>query len=219
MPGNSERVLDFWRSRWQSGRTGWHEEGGNAALREFWPGLAAGSRVLVPLCGKTPDLLWLAQQGHAVTGVELSGIAARAFFEETGLPCTTESKDAFTWYRCPEPRVAIACGDYFDFKDEPFDALFDRASLVALPRKKRAEYVRHTRGLLKDGAAQLLVTLEYAGADVEGPPFSVLPEEVKNHWPRLQRITAYDVLHGSPPRFREAGLSELAEAVWLSPTA
>ncbi len=57
----------------------------SSALRKFWPGLAAGSRVLVPLCGKSVDLLWLVGQGCDVTGVELSEIAVRAFFAEAGI--------------------------------------------------------------------------------------------------------------------------------------
>ncbi|MGB5485800.1 MAG: thiopurine S-methyltransferase, partial [Lysobacterales bacterium] len=61
-----------WHSRWESGNTGWHQPGGSSALRKFWPGLHPGGRVLVPLCGKSPDLLWLAKQGYDVTGVELS---------------------------------------------------------------------------------------------------------------------------------------------------
>ena len=41
-------------------------------------GLAKGAAVLVPLCGKSLDLVWLAEQGHAVIGVEL----AEAFVKE-----------------------------------------------------------------------------------------------------------------------------------------
>ncbi len=39
------------------------------------PWRGTGRRVLVPLCGKTPDLLWLAEQGNEIVGVELSEIA------------------------------------------------------------------------------------------------------------------------------------------------
>ena len=72
-------MLDQWIERWREGRTGWHEVDGSALLRRHWPRLVRGSRVLVPLCGKSVDMLWLASQGLEVTGVELSEIAARAF--------------------------------------------------------------------------------------------------------------------------------------------
>lgn len=48
-------------------------------------------RVFVPLCGASPDMLWLAACGHRVFGVELSGSAARGFFDEKGLPRATSA--------------------------------------------------------------------------------------------------------------------------------
>ena len=44
-----------WYERWQVGRTGWHESGGNRNLKKYWR--ATGKRVLVPLCGKSDDIL------------------------------------------------------------------------------------------------------------------------------------------------------------------
>lgn len=208
-------MLDFWHSRWQSGQTGWHEADGNAALRKFWPRLALGSRVLVPLCGKSSDLAWLAGEGYEVTGVELSEIAVRAFFEETGIQFETSMADGFDWYRNPEAGIAIACGNYFEFSDQPFDALYDRASLVAIPLKKRPEYIRRTKSLLKPGAAQLLVTLEYEQEKAEGPPFSVMPDEVQGYWDNLRRVSRRDDIENSSPKFREAGILEMTEVVWV----
>ena len=87
-------MSEDWLDRWANGRTGWHEEGGNAGLKAHWPSLAStGSernRVLVPLCGKTPDLLWLAEQGHEVVGIELSEIAIRQLFAEHNLAYRVE---------------------------------------------------------------------------------------------------------------------------------
>lgn len=70
--------LDFWRDE----RSDFHQIAVNPLLNKFWPSLklAHGSRVFVPLCGKSLDMLWLAQQGHEVIGVELSSIAVEDFF-------------------------------------------------------------------------------------------------------------------------------------------
>lgn len=209
-------MLDFWHSRWQSGQTGWHEADGNASLREFWPRLTPGSRVLVPLCGKSSDLAWLAGEGYEVTGVELSDIAARAFFDEADLQFETHEARGFNWHRNLEAGIAIACGNYFEFSDQPFDALYDRASLVAIPLKKRPEYILHTKSLLKPDAAQLLVTLQYDQEKAEGPPFSVLPDEVQGYWPNLQRVSERDDIENGSPRFREAGILEMTEVVWVT---
>ena len=59
-------MMNHWIERWQNGRIGWHETDGNAGLRAHWRFDA--QQVLVPLCGKSPDLRWLAEQGHRVSG-------------------------------------------------------------------------------------------------------------------------------------------------------
>jgi thiopurine S-methyltransferase len=203
-------------SQWEKGNTGWHQENGNTALRKFWPQLAPGSRVLVPLCGKSTDLLWLAKQDYAVTGVELSEIAVRAFFDEADIQFEISEQGELKWFRNLEYHLTIVCGDYFQFLDKPYDALYDRASLVALARQKRPTYIQHTNNLLKPGAAKLLLTLEYDQSRVAGPPFSILADEVKSYWPGLRRVGDRSACTNIPAKFRDAGMSEMVEAVWVS---
>jgi Thiopurine S-methyltransferase (TPMT) len=83
----ADEGLDFWQGRWRAGRIGFHEGKPNAKLVAFFGRLAPppGARILVPLCGKAEDMAWLASQGLRVTGVELVGEAAEAFFAEHGL--------------------------------------------------------------------------------------------------------------------------------------
>lgn len=208
-------MSEDWKSRWEEGRIGWHEADGNSALRKYWPTPGNGERVLVPLCGKSPDLLWLAQQGHDVTGVELSEVAVRAFFVESSLEFAAIEAGGFLVFKCASPRITLVCGDYFGYSDKPFDALYDRASLVALPQQMRPEYVRHTKSLLKPDATQLLITLEYDQSKANGPPYSVLADEVADYWGNIPRLSGYNVIDSAPPKFREAGLTEVTESVWL----
>ena len=207
-------MLDFWHSRWQEGRYGWHEADGNEALKKYWPRLPTGSRVLVPLCGKSVDLLWLTRQGLEVTGVELSPIATRSFFEEAGLVFETRENGSFKWFRNSEAGIAIACGNYFDFTATPFDALYDRAAFSALPSGKRSEYAGLTNSLLQPEAFRLLITLEFDDCLAEGPPYPVFRDEVLACWPGLERLDSRNDVANAPQKYLEAGLDELIEVAW-----
>src|SRR5690606_41303375 len=78
---------DFWQQRWREGRIGFHNDKPLPLLLKHWPsvGAAPGSRVFVPLAGKSLDMVWLASQGHRVLGGELSPLAGEQFFEGHGL--------------------------------------------------------------------------------------------------------------------------------------
>jgi thiopurine S-methyltransferase len=205
-----------WLERWEQGRIGWHEPDGNAKLKNCWPGLPADSRVLVPLCGKSHDLLWLADRGLEVVGVELSPIAIEAFFAEQGLDYDMTVAGKLRRYRSRGSSVSIHCGDYFDFESEPFDALFDRGALVAMPAKERRHYVAHTKALLKKDAYRLIITLEYEQAAVDGPPYAVMPDEITSYWSDLQMVCGNNDIDNCPPKFGAAGLTEVIETVWAS---
>ena len=202
-----------WLDRWEEGRIGWHEPSGNRNLQSHWQW--SDRRVLVPMCGKTQDLLWLEAQGNEVVGVELSELAILAFFEESDL--TFERIDgSLPGYRALDRRVSLYCGDYFVFQEGPFDAHFDRGALVALSPDLRSRYAKHTSSLLTDDARQFVVTVEYDQDVCDGPPFSLDPDEVQDHWPQLQRHAVVDDTANAPPKFLEAGLEKMNEVVWVT---
>ena len=210
---------EFWLERWQRGETGWHQEEINCHLREYWPQMqaAAGTRVLVPLCGKTLDLLWLASRGDRVLGVEISRLAVEAFFEENGLNPSLTEEAPFVRYRVDE--LEILCGDFFQLSAahlEAVGAVYDRASLIALPPALRQRYATHLDGILPTRVPRLLITLEYDQRLMSGPPFSVHRDEVDALFSGRHRITplaGFDVLDESP-RFRARGLTQLVERVY-----
>lgn len=206
-------MANQWIERWENGHIGWHEPSGNAGLKKYWR--ASGKHVLVPFCGKSRDLLWLAEQGNEVTGVELSELAARAFFDENDLTYTVRD-GVLQAYCATEHPITIYCGDYFALQAGHFDAHFDRGALIALPLDRRPAYVAHTRSLLTESTEQLVITLEYDQSVANGPPYSVPADEVNRYWPALQRIAEADDIANGPPKFREAGLKEMVEVVWRS---
>ena len=167
---------EFWHQRWQEGKIGFHEGKPNEHLLVHASHLALeDKRVLVPLCGKTVDLAWLAAQGAAeVVGVELVTSAVEAFFREQGL--VPERTAVGTLERFHVPDLTVFAGDFFALDVETaggaFDACWDRAALVALPQGLRERYAAHTRSLLRSGARTLLVTFEHDLGAGE-PPFSI----------------------------------------------
>ena len=209
-------VDEDWRVRWAEGRIGWHEPEGNAGLHAAWPPFSDNTRVLVPVCGKSPDLLWLAKRGHDVTGVELSAIAVRHFFAENSIEYQSVKGDSLDRYSAVDLPLTLYCGDYFEFSGSGFDALYDRGALVALPPELRERYIEHTKNLLRPGASKMIVTLEYDQAVVSGPPFSVPAGEISGYWDDLVCVSKKDDIDNCPPKFRAAGLTDVKELVWFS---
>ena len=202
---------ESWLERWREGRIGWHEEGGNASLKKHWK--AGGRRVLVPMCGKTVDMLWLEARGNSVVGVELSDIAARAFFDENSLQYTIR-EGRLPAYTAADRDIIIYCGDLFAFDEPGFTGWYDRGAFVAMPAEQRPAYAEHINALLAPDAYRLLITLEYDDDIATGPPFSISAEEIKRYWPDLQQVDRYDDIDEGPPKFRDAGLQEMFETVW-----
>ena len=209
----------FWLERWQSNQIGFHQSEINRYLTQFWTQLnvAAPAQVFVPLCGKSKDMLWLRAQGYSVLGVELSELACRAFFTENELSYIVERRGAFDCYI--GDGIEILCGDLFQMQPAQLaavQAVYDRASWVALPPQRRSDYVAMMQRLLPVNAKWLLVTMEYAQSEMEGPPFSVAADEVMAAFPaeyHVVHLWREDVL-AENERFRARGVTHLHEAVY-----
>lgn len=208
----------FWHKRWADNQIGFHQGQVNPYLQAHWPalGLAPGSRVLVPLCGKSLDLAWLAGQGYRVFGVELSRQAVESFFCEHGLEAEVSRRGAFEVWRSAE--VELWCGDFFALRAEDIGdcaGLYDRAALIALPPPMRTAYMQLLSALLPVRCRGLLVTLDYDQSLLAGPPFSVGDEEVRQGFARWQvdELGVVEMIQDSP-KFSQAGASSLLERVY-----
>lgn len=211
---------DFWLERWGSEEIGFHQSDINAHLCEFWTelNLAPGCTVFVPLCGKSQDMRWLREQGYKVVGVELSTIAVQAFFNENGFTPQQISCGKFDQYEADD--ICILRGDYFDLnKDQMTEvsAVYDRASLIALPPELRTRYVRHLVRILPPATQILLITLDYNQLEMQGPPFSVSSGEVEALYRKHAEVhlRAHPDVLAQNPRFQQRGLSRLAENIFL----
>ncbi|MFA6921271.1 MAG: thiopurine S-methyltransferase [Gallionella sp.] len=209
---------DFWLERWELSQTGFHQDEINPCLQQYWQKLDCDGAVFVPLCGKSLDMRWLRERGFPVLGVELSPIAAQAFFEENGYAPHCESVEKFE--RFEADGIRILCGDFFDLcRDdmEKVSAVYDRASLVALPLEMREQYVRHLLSILPPATQILLITFDYPQEEMSGPPFAVSASEVEALYcdcAEVSLLAQTDVLVDNP-RFAERGLSRLQENIFL----
>ncbi|NQD38759.1 thiopurine S-methyltransferase [Permianibacter sp. IMCC34836] len=210
--------IEFWQTRWQRGETGFHLPRPHPKLQSLWPTLCPdmAASVLVPLCGKSLDLVWLLARGHRVIGVEISELAVRAFFAEQGWQPEIERQGAFLCFRYQQ--LTIYCGDFFALTREQLlncHHVYDRAALIALPPELRAAYSQHLLGLVPSAAVMLLLTLVYPQTEMTGPPFAVTPAELVSLYPQTQQqlLVDQDIL-SHEPRFSAKGVSSLHEQAW-----
>lgn len=209
----------FWHERWARNQTGFHLPEVNPYLLRHWPGLgvASGAQVLVPLCGKSLDLVWLASVGHRVMGVELSEKAVEAFFTEQGLTPQISQRGAFKVYQAGS--IELWCGDFFALDAGAVAdcrALYDRAALIALPPLMREQYAAHLTRILAGDSRGLLITLDYEQSQKAGPPFAVSDEEVQlllgAQW-SPEVLEQQDIL-GASWKFVQDGVTRLEERAY-----
>ncbi|GLQ32276.1 hypothetical protein GCM10007876_27550 [Litoribrevibacter albus] len=163
-------------------------------------------------------MLWLAEQGYQVVGVELSEIAAKDFFAENGLTADVTDQSIngsqFLLYQCHQCAISIWVGDFFKFETDVFDALYDRAALIALPESMRPAYLAHCQALLKNGSNGLIITVVYDQTLASGPPFSVQPEELTSLWSGPLVKAGEIELIEQEPRWKSKGLTSFKEQFW-----
>jgi thiopurine S-methyltransferase len=209
----------FWRQRWQEGRIGFHQPQVTPLLERYWDatGVEAGARILVPLAGKSLDMLWLASRGHRVLAVELSPLAVEQFFDENGLTPSLRESPLGVHHVAGE--IEIICGDVFALDTSTLAGcagVYDRAALIALPPDMRRRYASHVYGRLPAGCRGLLVTLDYPQQQKSGPPFSVDADEVcalfEPGW-TVDVLERSDIL-ASQPGFVAEGVTELHTAAY-----
>lgn len=209
---------NYWLESWQQGRIGFHLEKTHPGLKKFWPMLPSGSTVLVPLCGKSLDLLWLEQQGLEVIGVELAEAAVLDFCHENQLEFSVSQEHGLKVYSISAKNICLYVADFFDFArhypQHSFAALYDRAALVALTEKTRADYVSACQKLLATSAKGLLITLQYPQELMPGPPFSVSADEVQQLWQAQAKLLHQHEAIETLPKAKSAGVKSLPEMIW-----
>lgn len=200
---------DFWQQAWQEGRTRFHKDRPHKYLEQYCSLLKSGQKIFVPLAGKSLDMLYLRDQGHQVTAVELSPLAVEAFFKEQNFTPEVTSTKCHTCYSVPGLKIYL--GDLFELPADvlkDINGLYDRAALIALPPKMRSQYANFIQQSTPKLENILLVSLEYDQSKAEGPPFSVLSSEVKElygHQFEIEELVREET-EDANPRFEGKGI-------------
>lgn len=204
---------DFWHGKWARGDIGFHIADVNTLLVKHIDHLQLlpHSRIFLPLCGKTLDIHWLLNAGYRVAGIDLSEVAIRALFSELGVTPEVHDLGGLLHFRSTD--IDMFVGDFFRLSGDilqKVDAIYDRAAMVALPVAMRMDYATHLRQITNT-ADQLLITYEYDQTKVDGPPFSVVADEVQQHYSgsyQVKHLIRQDVAGGMK------GKVPATESVW-----
>ena len=208
-----------WLIRWQKNQIGFHENEINRHLKQYIlsSNLKSGDTIFLPLCGKSADITWLAEQGFQVVGVELSAIAIKSYFSEQGL--NYEQLESGPFVARVSGNIRLLEGSFFDLQREDLTGcslVYDRAALIALEEPVRARYTEWMQSIMGDKTDMLLVTLDYDQSEMNGPPFSVSTDEVVRHYGQAFQVHTMlqtEIVDDSP-RWRSKGLSSLVESVY-----
>ncbi len=209
----------FWHERWETQQIGFHQGEVNPFLVEHWHslGLTDDAQVFVPLCGKSLDMFYLAEQGHEILGCELNEIACQQFFEENELPLEISPQGDHTLFNTEQ--LTLCQGDIFTMPKQltqGCNGFYDRAALIAWPETMRRQYVQTLAELLPEGARGLLITLDFAEDVISGPPFAVSQNWIEQNMADLfdiELLSETDVL-AENPRFLKKNATWLNEAVY-----
>lgn len=148
---------DFWDHRFRQGVTPWDAGGVPQELQAFARRRAPEPppRVLIPGCGSAHDAAFLDALGWPVVALDFSAAALEIARAHLG-----------NW------RGRLALGDFFAHEaDEPYDLIYERAFLCALPRKLWPGYgERAARLLAPDG---ILAGFFFFDDQPKGPPFGI----------------------------------------------
>lgn len=137
----------------------------------------------MPLCGKSWDMKWLADQGHTVVGVEVAQKPVEQFFSEQKVDFTKTPVPNLegTLYQSRDKKILVYCCDFFKVSPKTlgqFDAIWDRAAMDAVNRPDRAKYGEVLRSLMAPGCRCLMAALQYDETKHPGPPHNVSDEAV-----------------------------------------
>ena len=154
-PKRDPADAEFWDLRYQAHFAPWDAGRVPQRLRAFAEATSPPGRVLVPGCGSAWDVRFLAERGWDVVGIDFSKEALAAARAVLG-----------------GHAARVRHADFFaPLAEAPFDLVYERAFLCALPRRLWQDWARRVSQLVVPGG--LLAGFFYFDEGERGPPFAL----------------------------------------------
>ncbi|HEX9389858.1 MAG TPA: methyltransferase [Usitatibacteraceae bacterium] len=175
-PKHDPAEAEFWNLRFDAAFTPW-DQGGVPASLQSWATRASGNpapRVLIPGCGSAYEVRFLAGLGWQVSAIDFSPAAVAQAKRVLG-PLAGH----------------VHLADFFadDLAGAPFDLIYERAFLCALPRRLWRAWAVRVAELLKPGGS--LAGFFFSDEGEKGPPFGLhdgeLEAMLQTHFTRRQK--------------------------------
>jgi SAM-dependent methyltransferase len=152
---------EFWEKRFREDFTPWDAGGVPAALGRFLKAEPRGQRVLIPGCGSGYEVRAFAEAGFEVLAIDFA-------------PAAVERAQRILGPLAERVRLA----DFFESDFEtPFDLVYERAFLCALPRRLWPRYAPRVSQLLRSEGG--LAGFFYFDDGERGPPFGLKAGELE----------------------------------------
>jgi SAM-dependent methyltransferase len=159
---------DFWDERFKAGFTPWDQGGVPAALRSFIARAGrAGLRVLVPGCGSAYEAAWLDELGFSVTAIDYAPAAIERARSVLGAEVGAR---------------VLRLADFFEFDSAPFDWIYERAFLPALPPAIGSQWAARLAQLLapRGEVIGVFFVVRQLPRPRRGPPFATTRSELED---------------------------------------
>ena len=173
-----------------------------------------GKVVLIPLAGKTRDIIYFLDRGAKVIAIEVVEKAVEEFFADNNINYQRNGNI----YQATN--LDFYCDDFFkatSYVEEDIDYVFDRASNVALPGTMRLKYYDIISELVNDKTNILIITFHHDGPLDFGPPFSIPFAEIKENYKRNginMSYVIYDNMKMESQKYQNAGISHVDRIKW-----
>ena len=176
---SKEYSREDWQDHYDSNDLGWDLGQVAPPFVELWEkGKLSLGKVLVPGCGRGHEVIFLAENGFEVTGIDFSEGAV------TYLGNALKKRNL---------KGRVLHQDFFsldDTHDGVYDLVIEQTFFCAISPRQRQDYVLKVSRMLKPGG--MLVGLFYHTDKQGGPPYNTTREDIETHFSENFEIQELD---------------------------